>query len=431
MLTTKKSDATSSPETPRVKKHMKVYVHQTVKPQNNVVMTAAAVEEPAVKKARISGNVGESKENRPDFLRYLAEKLAFEEYLLEPTSENFYAPILGAIDRGCQNVPVVQLFREELRPSTLANALVIKYASGELFFTPKALKLDSSNLEDREFCHKFLIGDRVPVVRKEKKDRKTKELTGFEYVYKFKLDLASLFARLKIDVNLSDFQKAALEFNPYFTLEEERTVAQEEANEGGTFTLKFKSPFNETKGGEAVPVTAVAQYFKDFITGLPNDFGEDGNPKPKDLSRFGDSLFVFENCAIQKALYSSYGLNAPDSADVSFNEDEINRFRLSTPSFVDPGNYSSSSGIGGMLTEKTDGGVQLVIKDEDRYFGRPKGTELRSGHLQVLGHDLYEYVDDKVINNGIALAGKLSKEPRMKHGMQREGADAWEKNNYI
>lgn len=429
MLTSKKSDATA-PETPRVKKDMKVYVHQTVKRQN-VVMTAA-VEEPAAKKAcKSRDNAGESKENRPNFLRYLAEKLAFEEYLLEPRSENFYTPILGAIDRGCQNVPVVQLFVEELRPSTLANALVIKYASGELFFTPKALKLNSSNLEDREFCRKFLIGDRVPVVRKEKKDRETKELTGFEYVYKFKLDLASLFARLKIDVNLSDFQKAALEFNPYFTLEEERTVAQEKTNEGGTFTLKFKSPFNETKGGKSVPVTAVAQYFKDFIIGLPNDIGKDGKQKPKDLSRFGDSLFVLKNCAIQKALYSSYGLNAPDFADVLFNEDEINRFQLSVPSFVDPGNYSSSSGIGGMLTVNTAAGVQLMVRDEDRYFGRPKGTELRPGPLQVLGHDLYEYVDDEVINNGIALAGKLSKEPRMKHGMQREGADAWEKKNYI
>jgi len=397
---------------------------------------AAPAEEPAehtspAKKARKSSDsAGESKENRPDFLRYLAEKLAFEEYLLEPTSEDFYAPILGAIARGRQNVPVVQLFHKKLRPSALANALVIRYGSGELFFTPKALKLNPSKLEDGEFRRKFLIGERVQVVRKEKKDRKTKEVTGFEYVYKFQLDLASFFARLKINVDLSYFQKAALEFNPYFTLEEERTVAQEQAAEDGKFTLKFKSPFNETKGGESIPVTAVAQYFKDFITGLPDDVGKDGNPKPKDLSRFGDSLFVFENCAIQKALYSKYGLAAPDSADVSFNEDEINRFKLSPPSFVDPGDYSSSSGIGGMLTENT-AGVQLVVKDEDRYFGRPKGTELRPGPLQVLGYDLYDYVDDAVITAGIALAEELSAEPRMKHGMQREGADAWEKKNYM
>lgn len=395
------------------------------------------------KKAR--KDAGESKENKPNFLRYLAEKLAFEEYLLEPTREDFYAPILGAIARDHQNVPVVQLFSEKLRPSALANALVIRYGSKELFFTPKALKLNPSKLEDVKFRRKFLIGERVQVVRKEKKDRETKEVTGFEYVYKFKLDLAllfarlnSLFPRLKINVDLSYFQKAALEFNPYFTLEEERTVAQEQAAEGGKFTLKFKSPFNETKGGESIPVTAVAQYFKDFITGLPDDVGKDGNPKPKDLSKFGDSLFVFKNCDIQTALYSNYDLFAPDSADVSFNEDEIKRFNMSAPSFVDPGDYSSSSGIGGMLTKNTAAGVQLVIKDEDRYFGRPKGTELRPGPLQVLGYDLYEYVDDvddvdveSVITAGIALAEELSAEPRMKHGMQREGADAWEKKNYM
>jgi len=133
-----------------------------------------------------------------------------------------------------------------------------------------------------------------------------------------------------------------------------------------------------------VPVTAVAQYFKDFITGLPDDVDQKGNTKPKDLSRFGDSLFVFENRAIQKALYLNYPLlTAPDSADVSFDKAEIDRFNLSAPSFVDPGDYSQSSGIGGMLTE-TDAGVQLVVKDEDRYFGRPKGTELRDGRLMVL-----------------------------------------------
>ena len=424
--------------TPIIKIHVKP---QTIESRDVVMKEEAAAasapaEKPAEhgspsKKARKAHKgAGESKENKPNFLRYLAEKLAFEEYLLEPTSEDFYASILGAIARGRQNVPVVQLFREKLRPSALANALVIRYGSGELFFTPKALKLNPSKLENEEFRSKFLIGDRVQVVRKEKKDRKTKEVT-FEYVYKFKLDLASLFARLKINVDLSYFQKAALEFNPYFTLEEERTVAQEQTAEGGKLTLKFKSPFNETKGGESIPVTAVAQYFKDFITGLPDDVGEDGNPKPKDLSRFGDSLFVFKNCAIQKALYSSYGLPAPDSADVSFNEDEINRFKLSPPSFVDPGEYSSSSGIGGMLTENT-AGVQLVIKDEDRYFGRPKGTELRLGPLQVLGYDLYEDVDvESVITSGIRLTKELSAEPRMKHGMQREGADAWEKKNYM
>lgn len=411
---------------------MKVYVKRDTVEPTGVEEEAAAAKKSAErgspsKKAR--KDAGESKENKPDFLRYLAEKLAFEEYLLEPTSEDFYAPILGAIARGRQNVPVVQLFREKLRPSALANALVIKYSSGELFFTPKALKLNPSNLEDGEFRRKFLIGERVQVARKEKKNRKTKEVTGYEYVYKFQLDLASLFARLKINADLSYFQKAALEFNPYFTLEEERTVAQEQVNEGGKFTLKFKSPFNETKGGESVPVTAVARYFEQFITGLPDDVGKDGNPKPKDLSRFGDSLFVFENCAIQKALYSSYGLPAPDSANVSFDEDD--RFNMSAPSFVDPGDYSSSSGVGGMLTKNTAAGVQLVIKDEDRYFGRPKGTELRPGPLLVLGNDLYEYVDDDVITAGIALTKDLSAELRMKHGMQREGADVWEKKNYM
>ena len=358
----------------------------------------------------------------------------FEEYLLEPTSEDFYVLILGAIDRGCHNVPIVQLFSEKLRPSALANALVIKYGSGELFFTPKALKLNLSNLKDGEFRRKFLIGERVQVARKQKKNRKTKEVTGYEYVYKFRLkadDLDELQARLKINVDLSYFQKAALEYNPYFTLEEERTVAQEQAAEGGKFTLKFKSPFNETKGGESIPVTAVAQYFKDFITGLPDDIDKDGNPKPKDLLRFGDSLFVFGNCAIQTALYSNYGLVAPDSADVSFNEDEINRFNMSAPSFVDPGDYSSSSGVGGMLTKNTAAGVQLVIKDEDRYFGRPKGTELRPGPLLVLGKNLYDYVEDAVRTAGIDLAEELSVEPRMKHGMQREGVDAWEKKNYM
>jgi len=332
-------------------------IPDTVEPRD-AASAPAPTEKPAEhgspsKKARkASKGAGASKENKPNFLRYLAEKLAFEEYLLEPTSEDFYASILGAIARGRQNVPVVQLFSEKLRPSALANALVIRYGSGELFFTPKALKLNPSKLGDGEFRRKFLIGERVQVVRKEKKDRKTKEVTGFEYVYKFKLDLASLFARLNINVDLSYFQKAALEFNPYFTLEEERTVAQEQAAEGGKFTLKFKSPFNETKGGESIPVTAVAQYFKDFITGLPDDVGKDGNPKPKDLSRFGDSLFVFVNCAIQTALYSNYGLTAPDSADVSFNEDEIKRFNMSAPSFVNPVDYSSSSGVGGMLTKK-------------------------------------------------------------------------------
>ena len=417
---------------------MKVHVKRDTVEPRDAASAPAPTEKPAEhgspsKKARkASKGAGESKENKPNFLRYLAEKLAFEEYLLEPTSEDFYASILGAIARGRQNVPVVQLFSEKLRPSALANALVIRYGSGELFFTPKALKLNPSKLGDGEFRRKFLIGERVQVVRKEKKDRKTKEVTGFEYVYKFKLDLASLFARLNINVDLSYFQKAALEFNPYFTLEEERTVAQEQAAEGGKFTLKFKSPFNETKGGESIPVTAVAQYFKDFITGLPDDVGKDGNPKPKDLSRFGDSLFVFVNCAIQTALYSNYGLTAPDSADVSFNEDEIKRFNMSAPSFVNPGDYSSSSGVGGMLTKNTAAGVQLVIKDEDRYFGRPKGTELRPGPLLVLGYNLYDYVDvESVITPGITLAEELSAEPRMKHGMQREGADAWEKKNYM
>jgi len=147
----------------------------------------------------------------------------------------------------------VQLFSEKLRPSALAEALVVKYEDGQLFFTPKALKLKHDPLtgkklwEDREFRRKFLIGNREEVVRKPKKDRKTKELTGYEYVYKFKLDKASLFTRLQINADLSYFQNAALKFNPYFTLEEERTVAQEQADNDGKFTFKFKSPFNETK----------------------------------------------------------------------------------------------------------------------------------------------------------------------------------------
>jgi len=373
---------------------------------------------------------------KPTFLRYLAEKLVFEEYLLEPiepTSEDFYAPILGAIDRGDNNLPIVQLFSEQLRPSALAEALVVKYKDEQLFFTPKALKLDASNLEDVGFRRKFLIGEKVQVVKKEKKARKTEVVTGYEYVYKFKLDVASLLARLKINAGLSPFQKAALEFNPYFTLEEERNLLQERVKS----TLKFKSPFNETKGGESVPVTAVAQYFKHFITGLPDEVGKDNERKPKDLSKFGDSLFVFANGAIQKALYSNYKQRInnkqriSESAYVKFTKDEIKRLKLAAPLFVNPGDYSLSSGIGGILTEKTATGVvQLVVKDEDRHFCRPKGTELRPGPLLVLGYDLYDYVDVDVITAGIKLTEELSTELRMKHGLQRERADDWEKKNY-
>lgn len=372
---------------------------------------------------------------KPTFLRYLAEKLVFEEYLLEPiepTSEDFYAPILGAIDRGDNNLPIVQLFSEQLRPSALAEALVVKYKDEQLFFTPKALKLDASKLEDVEFRRKFLIGEKVEVVKKEKKARKTQVVTGYEYVYKFKLDVDSLLARLQIDA-VSPFQKAALEFNPYFTLEEERNLLEERVKS----TLKFKSPFNETKGGESVPVTAVAQYFKHFITGLPDEVGKDNERKPKDLSRFGDSLFVFENGAIQKALYSNYKQQInnkqriSESAYVKFTKDEITRLKLAAPLFVNPGDYSLSSGIGGILTEKTATGVvQLVVKDEDRHFGRPKGTELRPGPLLVLGYNLYDYVDVDVITAGIKLTEELSTELRMKHGLQRERADDWEKKNY-
>lgn len=432
---------------------IKTYVHHTTV-TNETREEAASAKQHAnqgssAKKARKS--TGKTKENKPDFLRYLSEKLAFEEYLLEPISDDstFFVSIQNAIDRGGHNVPIVQLFNEKLKPSKLAEALVVKYDDGQLFFTPKALKLKLSNQtgenlwEDRDFCRKFLIGNCKEVSIKPKKDRKTKKLTGYEHVYKFELDKASLFKRLNddhINDDLSYFQNAALKFNPYFTLEEERTVAQEQAGNDGKFTFKFKSPFNETKGRKSVAVTEVAQYFKDFVTGLPNDVDKKGNEKPKDLSRFGDTLFVFKNSVIQKALYLNYPqLTAPDSADVSFNDDEIDRFNMSPPSFVSlKGDYSSSSGIGGMLTETEGGVVKLIVKNEDRYFERPKGTELRSGCLMVLGRVLYdsnnalnEYVDNAVIAAGIAWTDDLSGETRMKHGMQLEGVDDWEENNYM
>lgn len=430
----------STPTTPTMKTHVHV---DTVEKADGAEKTqpndAASSHEssqhasPSKKARKNPGSAGESKENKPTFHRFYSEKLAFEEYHLEPrdpTCGDFYRLIIGAIDRRGGNVPIVQLFSHKLKPSTLANALVVKYDNNEIFFSPKALKINASNLNDEEFLSKFLLGEKVQVERKEKKDRRTKEVNGYEYVYKFRLDLASLFARLGISVELTYFQKATLEFNPYFTLEEKRTVEQEQTNQEGALTLKFKSPYNETRGSKKVLVTNIARYFKEFITSLPNDIDREGNEKPKDLSRFGDSIFVFKNAEIQDALYSGYHLSAPETTCVTFSEEEKSKFKLSVPTFVDPGDYSNSSGLAGILTNNTDDGIELTIKGEDRYFGAPKGTELRRARLMVFNHNLYDYVSDEDKEKGAMLTEQLANEIRMEHGMQREGAESYEKKYY-
>lgn len=385
----------------------------------------------SVASAKSSSNVVEAHlikdpNERRVFLVHMVTKLLFEEYLMEPIQNDFFRYLNSAFDMGRTKLPLVQILDHCVKDSQLAQALVIKYANGNMYFSPKGLKWVGDRvaelLGEADFRAAFCIGESVLVARSERGGKVTES-----YLFKATDDILS---RLGVSAETcSAWQLQYLKFNPYFKMEQ---VTKE-----GTTTceLKFKSPFNETKPGTWTKGSG-ADFVRTFVTTL------DGN---NDFSRYGDTVLVEYSgrFGFTGVLNSTYGVHS-SSVTAPFTPEERERKKIYSkdrnsqvrpPYTMDADgnviplpltrvtNFLECSGIGAIFTKCEEYVMSTLVKEEDRYFGAPIGPELEDSPLLVFGVDILGWVDQKVKDDGIKNKQKLENVQRMMHVLQREGVD--------
>ena len=293
------------------------------------------------------------------FVEHMSRKLLFEEFRRQPTEQHphdFYHPIVGAIVSR-QHVPLVHLLEEHTEPSPLAEALQIRYTSGHLYCSPKALKLapallGSVNEELRggpcvstEFRKAFLLG-RLTLVSDRRGVR----------TYRFKTNPEDVLERLGVRFSGVQFPKSAaaqldyLRFNPYFVLEV-----------GDTVSFKFTTPFNET----------VAEFSTELgdVSALVRAQTLNG-----DLSQYGDTLLNSEwGPRIHAAIYASRDMDVVPRV-AQFTPEEMYKHNIPDHTMVQ--HAGKRSGVAGILTRRVDDAVHVVCVKEDRFFGKPSHAEI-------------------------------------------------------
>lgn len=363
------------------------------------------------------------------FLEHMVLKLLFEEYLMEPCQKTFFR-FICAINMGRNELPIVQIHDDHVKDCPLAQALVLKYANGNTYFSPKGLKWTGDRvdelLNDTNFRAAFCLGESVLVDQsKHNHGRHIKEL----YLFKATDDM---LARLGVSAETcSAWQLQYLKYNPYFKMEKVTKDGET------TIELKFKSGFNETKPGTWTKGSG-AEFVRTFVTSLEGNL---------DFSRYGDTAVVEHSKYFSDVLHSSYGLNS-SSVTVPFTQEEREErkiysmdrngqvrppYKMDADGNVVPlhltevTDFRKCSGVGAFYTKRDANGMSALVKDEDRYFGPPIGPELEDSPLLVFGVDILEWVDQKLKETGFKNKQKLANVQRMVHVLQREGVDPIDK----
>ena len=277
-------------------------------------------------------------------LDHTARKLLFEEYHRDPTGD-FYQ-ILGAFPR---QVPLLHFLGEHTQESPLAQALVVHYASGEPFFSPKALRIDATKLGTKEeLAHEIVTGQ--PRMNEFRAQFMLGTLVSHKpNVFKFRTNPEQLLKRMELQ-DATPFQLDYLTTNPYFTLEWD------------TMTLKFKSPFNETILDTRVPLQHVAHIPQKNIA---DAHAEDHNAS---FSAYGDTILNFDHRIVGALCRRRRIHNAPP---VPFTQEDIYKYDLK-PTLLVPHTHMGS-GVAAILTHNQ----HVEVRQEDRFFGKPTHTEIK------------------------------------------------------